>query len=453
MVDSIQPLSTIIQARLMKHLLMSILIVFGLVLLNISTVFAATSKDSNKSEQNQSTELAVPAPASAPHSASLAAVASEYKSHPDSVSWEKVQKELTSFLTNPSTGRAEATSLFKANPTLHELKVKVMDAGSNARIWLIPQTSDGQAVMVQWQHTVPSGATKAIVTRIRGRKRVTRIPIMTSVFRVQSIALPQNVSLNQGRIVHGEAKGSYLMLSGNDKTTLSVWLGAFKLSGDCFVPHSEILSLVPPYFLQNLSGKATFSGSDLVFNVSQKAPSSSSTHPAARPVSTGYKVVFRLTGSRYVMEGSSADEGPQAVVHQFMRSLQQGRTDLAKAWLADPKLVSIPKYVGLIGHPGHSFKLIAMSSPAGSYRFRMITFEKNDLIFEVARVKPLMQLMIKAIFVAPPDPLAQKLVGSWKTCEMPVNASASVQNTIPSVMQLNIEPIQRSASSLRGTIK
>lgn len=425
----------------MKSLLTAILIGFALISTNMIAASAQSSKDSNQSEPKQSAEPAYATPVSAPYSASLAAAVNEYKLHPDSTSWDKVQNELTLFLTNPTVARTEATSLFRSNPSFHELKVRVIDAGSNARIWLFPQTSDKEAMMVQWQQTVPSGVTRAVVTRVRGRKRVTKVPVMTNVSRVQAIVVPQNIAIKEGRVVHTEDKAPYLMLSGNDKISCNVWLGAFKLAAGQFTPSQDILSSVPQYFLENLSGKATFSGSDLVFNVSPKAPSSSSTHPAARPLSTGYKVVFHLIGGRYIMEGSATDEGPQAVVHQFVRSLQQGRVDLAKALLVDPKLASIPKYVGVIGHPGRSFKLIAMTSPAGIYRFRMITFEKNDLIFEVARTKSLMPLMIKAIFVAPPDPLAQKLVGSSQTCEVPVNASVSNQDANPAIVPLNIEPL------------
>jgi len=110
---------------------------------------------------------------------------------------------------------------------------------------------------------------------------------------------------------------------------------------------------------------------------------------------------------------------------QFVQAVQQGRADLAKGWLVDAKLISIPKYIGIMGRPaGQPFKLIPMANPGnGISRFRFMTFEKDDLIIDVGRYKN--QLAIKGLFVAPPDPLAQKLVGSLPAADKSTDAKSA----------------------------
>ncbi len=106
------------------------------------------------------------------------------------------------------------------------------------------------------------------------------------------------------------------------------------------------------------------------------------------------------------------------VIHQFLQAIKDGRQDLAKAWLADDHLASIPKYLGLYGKSDQVYKLVAMSNPmGGGSRFRVVTFGKDDLILDVGMIKkydygkPRSYVAIKALFVAPPDPFAKKLVG------------------------------------------
>jgi hypothetical protein len=54
-----------------------------------------------------------------------------------------------------------------------------------------------------------------------------------------------------------------------------------------------------------------------------------------------------------------------------------------------------------------------MANPGnGISRYRLVSFGKNDLIIDVGKTKT-QQLAIKAMFIAPPDPLAQKLLGSF----------------------------------------
>jgi hypothetical protein len=156
--------------------------------------------------------------------------------------------------------------------------------------------------------------------------------------------------------------------------------------------------------VQNIAGNPGFSGNDLVLSLPGAA--------SGGPQSSGYKIVLKYIDGKFSMEGQSSDQGPSMVVMQFMQALQQNRVDMARAWLIDPKLISIPKYAGLLSRPADKpFRIIAMSAPLlTGARFRIMTFDKTDLIADVVKVKN--QWTIKALYMAPPDPMAQKLVGA-----------------------------------------
>ena len=75
-------------------------------------------------------------------------------------------------------------------------------------------------------------------------------------------------------------------------------------------------------------------------------------------------------------------------------------------------VASIPDYLGLYHRPSGApaFKLIAMAAPLnGGARYRLITYEKNDLILDIAKIKA--QWAIKGLFIAPADPVAKRLMG------------------------------------------
>jgi hypothetical protein len=312
-----------------------------------------------------------------------------------------------------SAAKLPAYSLLKDNACLTDLGAQVHDA-SGARIWTFSRVPESQTAIVQWQNFAPGPEE---VIRVKGRKRIVRgAPIVS--WRMQAVHLPAGVVVQEAKLVSAPAtvagvgkkavRTDYprsLILAGTEKTG-NTWLHGYRLADGAWVESADMFSGVPPYLLQNLAGKVSFSGNDLVVAVGMQGTSSTS--------SNGYRIVLRLLGGKYCLEGKSGAEGPISVVEQFAQALQQNRLDLAKGWLSDAKLMSIPKYVGITGHPnGQPLRIIPMASPGnGNSRFRLMTFSKDDLIVDVGRDKKTQQLAIKAIFIAPPDPLAQKLLGS-----------------------------------------
>jgi hypothetical protein len=365
-----------------------------------ATETAKSGADTAKNEEPPSETTALQP------SANLAGAIASYKQHPDPASFQAIWKELHTLISTAPASRAAAAVVLKANPGLIDLGAKVDDA-AGARVWSFPKTAEAEAVLVQWQQAV-GAPTRTVVGR--GRHKTVVITPAPTVTRIQLIPLPATIAFRDAQIVRsggiapskgkpGHAESRSLILAGNERGGGTIWVMAYRPSADGWTESPSTLAGIPPYLLQNVAGHASFSGNDLVLSLSDNDKAA------------GYKIVLRYVDGKFVVEGKS-EEGPAVAVMQFMQALQQGKIDLARAWLADPKLITIPRYAGLLNRPAERpFKLIPMSAPllSGS-RFRLMTFDKDDLIVDVGKVKQ--QWAIKAIFIAPPDPLAQKLVGT-----------------------------------------
>ena len=379
----------------------------------------------------------------------LATLAKEYKDSPDDLTWSKYLTYLRDLLVGPDFCQANPAELIAANPSLSDLHVKVIDAGfKNTRLWTFPSVAENHGVIL-----ASPGKTTAIPLPLSIVLREGRI-IPSSFAPAAVKAAPPGHLTRAAMHGHGKVKvvlrpalrsaapanslaaaGKFLVLIGGDRQTNALWLKAFKFNDGPLVEAPELFTSLPMFFSQNVSGKASFSGSDIVLTVQPPSgPASRDDSEKLEPVLqangkplivkptnaavAGYKVVLKYQGGHFGLAGRLPDDAPLSVALAFAQNICAGRADVAKAWLVDPKLVSIPKYLGLIGHNSPPMRLVAMSSGSGS-RYRMITSAKNDLIIEVGRITSAGrlkgQLAIKALFVAPSDSYAAKMTGTLVT--------------------------------------
>lgn len=347
--------------------------------------------------------------------AALAAAAKQYKAKPDSYSWEGVWRVVRDILSQPATVKAPAATVLASYPQLTELGVSVIN-GEGSRVWAFPKVSEAQNVILQW-----SGSVATTVQRPVGRrhKMVSQVAV-TTVPHTQTLLIPAGVVLNDAHLATGAHS---LTLTGNMRGSGAVWLQAYKMAEGQWTETGDVFASVPPFLTQNLVGKASFSGNDLVLTVGGAKSSTGKPQPS----SSGYKIVLHFVDGHYSLDARTNEEGPALVALQFVQAVQQGHLDLAKGWLTDQRLLSIPKYIGLNRTAGLPFKIIAMANPGtGAFRYRLMTFEKNDLIMDVGKVKG--QWAVKALFIAPPDPLAQKLVGSLPATEKSAEPKGSEES-------------------------
>lgn len=369
-----------------------------------------------------------------PSSGQLAAAISQYNSQPDNASFERVMASLGELLMHPTFSKADTISILKANPGLSELGLRVISF-SGSRIWTFPRVAHAQSILLSWQHTTS--------TAVGAGRRKTVVHSVSP--RAQFLCLPQGITLSDARLVSRAvqlppAKKGHkpvvvqgprnLVLTGNERATGLIWLKALKPSDGNWYDTPEMLSSIPPFLLQNVQGKASFSGSDLVLNIAAQHQESVPTKNN-RVQSGSYRIVLKLVNGHYVMEGKAPDEGPFAVANQFAQAIQDGRQDMAKAWLTDGKLAAIPGYLGLYGKSDKPFRVIAMANPlSGGSRFRIITFGKDDLIIDIGLVKrweggkARTFHAVKGVFIAPPDPFAQRLLGVAPAAQLPIQYSA-----------------------------
>gem|GEM_PF-516431 len=368
----------------------------------------------------------------------LVPLANDYRSNPDELSWSRYATYLRDLLALPQYVVADAAHILAANPSFGEFKVKVSETGtSHFRVWSFPSIRESHSVIFQ----TPA--------------RTTAIPLPQSVsFREAHIvgaasSSPAKLVVTKkgkavvSKVVHPAVSGSgpkSLVLIGADRATAALWFKGFQLvEGMPEAP--ELFSALPAFFTQNVTGKAAFSGNDIVLTIQPPAPAKvekreedkipgvvkdTISKPVAAATTAGYKVVLKFIGGKYTLAGHATDDAPQSIALSFCQAVANSRPDIAKSWLVDGKLISIPKYLGLFGKVSPPMRLVAMSSQGGAARYRLVTSAKNDLIVEVGRITQpgprRGQLAVKALFVAPSDAIAKNLSG---TMVLPGSAATS----------------------------
>jgi hypothetical protein len=285
--------------------------------------------------------------------------------------------------------------------------------------------------------------------RVRGRKRVVRGE-PSIVWKLQMMRLPAGLALKDAKLVRSTVAATQpagagagvnagikksadvdsvraLILSGVERNG-NTWLHAYRQVGSNWNDSPDLFSGVPPFLLQNLAGKVSFVGNDLIVSVGMPTPLAKVADEVGKGATSssgtanGYRLILHFINGKYVLDGKTGDDGPFAVAQQFATAVAQNRIELAKGWMAEGKLISIPQYAGLLGHS--PLRVMPMASPGnGNSRFRLVSFLKEDLIIDIGKIKT-QQLAVKAIYVAPADPLAQKLLNNLNPA-----ASASTSST------------------------
>ncbi len=246
---------------------------------------------------------------------------------------------------------------------------------------------------------------------LRNRK-LRRTP---TVICTQSIEVPANIEIKEACLFSSSvkeniAKNRFLAIRGVDIQSGHSWLYGLRHIRASWLNDPDLWQAVPTFLLQAGQAKARFSGNTLVINIGNQTSEIKLPAGGENPDVTGYEVSMPFINDRFALSGNEGQNPATAVAFQFLLALQNRRVDMAKIWLADPQLASIPGYLGLYSRTANSpsLKLIKMYSPLmGGSRFRLITSTKDDLIIDVGKVKT--QWMIKALFIAPADHISREI--------------------------------------------
>lgn len=328
-----------------------------------------------------------------------------YRQGPNETTWQAFIDSFKRFLSDPRYARVAASQAIAQNPSLKDLNVRVIDAGGT-RLWIFPNIAENRVLFIQSGYASAESAPHIDMIDYPDSINIGEARIVSSVTTTtQGVGRRKKVIKVQGP--------RFMVITGNDRITGLVWVKAFKPYNGSWVATAEPFAQIPQYLLENVSGRASFSGSNLILSVATADEKAGKNLP--KPKSSAYQIVLKLAGSKYVLaDGGQATSGPLPMIAYFVQCVRNGRVDMAKAWLDDPGLISIPKYVGLVGAASRNdkpYKLVAMATPpTGGPRYRLVTYKKTDLIFDTGKSKN--QWMIKGIFIAPSDPLAQQLNGS-----------------------------------------
>lgn len=341
-----------------------------------------------------------------------------YKAQPNDTTWSEVFNQIRTVAALP---QAKQLLIGSTSPVA-DLHVKVIESGTT-RVYSFPEISQAHQVLVEWKES----KAQPVLVRKGKKKKVVQSQVVAS--KIQAISVPVSTVVADARILDLLFKdkaaattsgGKFLILAGSNRSTQGIWVDTFRLTSGTWTEDAAPLAQIPTMLLHSLNGQAYFSGSDLIFAVKATAAAATTTNgsatPNTEPATTDkpkradaytYKLALRFVEGKYELEGKPLEDTPLGTVTQFLNAVRQGHMDMAKAWLSDPKLVSIPRYMNLTTK-GSAYRLMGMSSTqSGNFRYRLVTFDKNDLIFDVAKVKN--QWTIKAIFIAPANAMLQKI--------------------------------------------
>ncbi len=391
-------------------------------------------------------------------SPSLGSTSSRYRSNPDESTWASFLSAFQAYLSDSRVAKSPASAIIQKNPGLKDLGVQVFDA-SGMRVWSFPGISYSTKLILQsaYASAAPAAtpADPAAVVKPQARVSTLEYPNSVNISDAQLVhsytSVTKMVKVGKRKVVPKTVKVSgpqFLVVAGQDRTTSLIWLKAYKPYGGTWVATDSPFAKVPPYFLRDVSGKATFSGSNIVLSISAASKSEGG---LPKPRSTSYQVVLKLAGEAYSLAEQPATDAPVSVISYFIKCLRQGQVELAKAWLKDTNLINIPKYAHVFeGGDGSPFKLIAMTTPpAGGPRFRLVTNKKHDLIFDLGKDKQ--RWIIRGIFIAPSDPLAKELSGTLVGIAVdrgqPSNIAAGEQQPAAAAKQPQTAPAQETANT------
>lgn len=371
------------------------------------------------------------------NSNTLTEKAQKYKLSLDDTTWQALLEATRAYLSDSRVLKAPVQQIIQQNPALKDMQTKVFDAGG-ARVFAFPGAKHSHSLIIQSASgtTISTEGTAVPAAKVSVVDYPETVNISAAHLARSLVTGTRRVKVGRRKFitqkfVHAEGP-AFLVVAGTDRISGLLYLGAYKQYQGQWIATLEPFSQIPSHFLENLSGQASFSSSDLVLAVSSQTGNAGN---LPRPKSSTYQIVLHLTGGHYALAGSPGNDQPVSIVSYFLQCVRLNRLDLAKAWVADPALVSIPKYAELTKAGESTWKLVPMTQPAGGgSRFRLVTNNKHDLIFDVGGGGKKQQLVIKGIFIAPPDPLAKSLSGTI------VGAASSAPGSTPAPDSAPVNP-------------
>ncbi len=351
----------------------------------------------------------------------LARLAQTFQEKPDDNSYRALWDAFADFVQQQIAKHKDPYHLFKSWKALSGAGLKIVDPiGSNNAVHVytfnrvavntfVPQI---KYALIQWNEQQAGIATNSSAKNKWSQRAKVRDAKAIVVMKTQQITVPNSVDIQEANLLPHIApvkapvtksarlagkkskttrvngvSNHYLALLGTDQQSGHTWLSAMKQTSAGWSLYPDLFQDIPSFLIQSSSAKIKFSGNTLLVNMGG---------------TSGYELVMPFAEDHFAFSNKEAQDSAEAVARQFLLALQYKKVELAKIWLSDPKLVSIPGYLGLFNRSSDSASLrIANMQPpiCGGARFRLITGTKDDLIIDVAKIKN--QWLVKGLFITP----------------------------------------------------
>ena len=386
-------------------------------------LFTAKKNDANNLDKEKSSQVV--------NQNQLAEAACIFKEKPNEGTFNALWQTFVSFVQKETALRKDPFYLFKSWKILTEAGLQInelSDVSNSFRVYSFNHLNEDNKTFVppikyallQWkeQNNViakfSNGKNKSTKSNIKEKSNITNVILKTQLINLPPTVDVQEVSLLPHTLAVAKSSVSksfkvstkgkkfkkvcnsktvinsanhYLALSGRDWQSEHIWLGGFKQTPLGWIYYPQLFHDVPLFLVQTSAAKTKISGNTLVLTLGG---------------TNGYDLSMPFVDDHFAFNTKEAQDSANGIANQFLLSIENKQPELAKLWLSDPKLVSIPNYLGLFNRSpdGAPLRLINMPPPlCGGSRFRLISGNKDDLIIDITKIKN--QWLIKGLFIAP----------------------------------------------------
>ena len=146
----------------------------------------------------------------------------EYRANPNTETWQKFIDSFKKHLAEPHVSKVSADQFIKANPSLSDLRAKVINAGGT-RIWYFPNMTKNQTLYLQNGQSVNALSYPDNIN-LSDARMIKSLVTTTKTVRVRKGRRGTSV---QKKVVSASGP-SYLVLAGTNRIDGKIWLSAFK---------------------------------------------------------------------------------------------------------------------------------------------------------------------------------------------------------------------------------
>ncbi len=345
----------------------------------------------------------------------------QYFNESNSGNFKKVLADLSAIIKlNPN---IDINKLNEVNPNFSKIKIKFLNQSINkslvSKIWLFTNIAQKNLILIELSKVVEHKVLAKNKKHVNKNFNTVSKPVIANFL----LELPKNITFNDAHWyvqindipkVNSDGKipkhkspeknidtNLVLVVSGNNAQNEKIYLKSYKLVNGLLINNSIAFECLPPNLNENFTGTAKFDDKSIDLNLASF--NSQGMKEGINALTNTYSLKLYWLKDKFSFSVDINPDSPNYPATEFMNALANNNMQLAKSWLKDSNLISIPKYAKLIQDKQiNIYKLISMAKVNSTKnRYRIITGKVDDLIIDVEKNKT--RWFVTALFLAKPD--------------------------------------------------